>query len=168
MSKNTEGQMGCLTVQEFAKETKYSDRHIRRLIKNGRVKAYRSEGRRKWLIPECEVREFTAGAKPQLNEIQPRLVEAPISQDGDLILVPKLMALLGKGYHAGKNKCPVGELPIPSAQYWNHVLLPNQRKKVLQLVGRLGQDPDDYEESLKRHIPGRKSETIVIPKRKLT
>jgi excisionase family DNA binding protein len=44
-----------LTIKEFAAKVDYSERHIRRLIKGGNVQACRSEGRRKWLIPESEV-----------------------------------------------------------------------------------------------------------------
>jgi len=44
-----------LSVTQFAKEVNYSERHIRRMIKQGRIKAFRSEGMRKWLIPQSEI-----------------------------------------------------------------------------------------------------------------
>jgi excisionase family DNA binding protein len=55
MSKRNNEEIQCLTVNEFAQRVGYSERHIRRLIKDGGVQAFRSEGRRKWLIPQSEV-----------------------------------------------------------------------------------------------------------------
>ena len=62
-----------LTVKEFAERAGFGARHIRRLIKGGTVQACRSEGRRKWLIPQSEVSKLR-GEPAQLRqeEVQPK------------------------------------------------------------------------------------------------
>jgi len=89
-----------------------------------------------------------------------------LHKHGELPLIPDWLAPIVKGYLQGMSVSKEMKLSH-SPPYWDS-LKPSQRKKVLQLVEWLGQDPDDYEELIKRHIPGSKSDIIVVPKRKLT
>ena len=45
------------------------------------------------------------------------------------------------------------QLRIPSAQYWYQRLSPSQRDKILSLVKWLGQDPRDYEDTIRKLSP---------------
>ena len=51
MSQGLEQNKQDLTIKQYSREKGYSDRHIRRLIAQGKIKAYRLSDRGKWLIP---------------------------------------------------------------------------------------------------------------------
>jgi excisionase family DNA binding protein len=45
-----------LTIKEFANKLNYSQRHIRQMCIDGKIKAQKlTHGSRKWLIPESEI-----------------------------------------------------------------------------------------------------------------
>jgi hypothetical protein len=51
MSQGLEQSKQDLTIKQYSREKGYSDRHIRRLITQGKIEAYRLSDRGKWLIP---------------------------------------------------------------------------------------------------------------------
>ncbi len=81
-----------------------------------------------------------------------------LSEPVELPLLPDFIAKLVEDYLPGARVSKGMKLTIPSAQYWNHVLLPSEREQTLQLVGWLGLDRDDFVEMIKRHTPGKPSE----------
>ncbi len=91
---------------------------------------------------------------PSLNWI-----EAYKAKWGELPLIPDWLSKLVKGYFPGQKVSKEMKLNY-SPPYWCS-LLPSQQKQVLELVEWLGQDPDDYEELIRRHIPGRKSDISI-------
>jgi len=89
-------------------------------------------------------------------------------QYGELPPIPDFMARLVEDYLPGarvSKGMKLKEAP-PSAQFWNHELLHSQRDKVLQLVEWLGQNREDYQEMIKRYIPGSPPSIRVVPKQK--
>jgi hypothetical protein len=86
----------------------------------------------------------------------------------ELPLIPDFMAPMVEDYLPGARVSKGMKLKKapPSAQFWCQELLPSQRDKVLQLVEWLGQNREDYQEMIKRHIPGSPSPIRIVPKRK--
>jgi hypothetical protein len=81
--------------------------------------------------------------------------------------IPERIGVLIENYSSGmrvSKKLKLKKAP-PSMQYWQQELLPNERKKFLELVQWLGHDSEDYEEMIKRSIPGSPSDIRVHWKR---
>jgi hypothetical protein len=51
MNQELEQSKQDLTIKQYSKEKRYSERHIRRLITQGKISAYKISDRGKWLIP---------------------------------------------------------------------------------------------------------------------
>lgn len=73
MNKKNREEPRYLTINEFAESVGYSTRHIRRLIKDSVVQAIRSEGRRKWRIPQSEISKLRGE-----QTVSPKEVEVPM------------------------------------------------------------------------------------------
>jgi len=94
---------------------------------------------------------------------------------GHLPLIPELVSKIVVNYSPGARVSKNIDLSIPSAQWWDG-LLPTDKEQVLQTVDWLCKHKkdwwcksrEDYIDMIKRSIPGRKSDIIIIPKRKLT
>ena len=113
--------------------------------------------------------------KGKLEKQGLRQIEEPVNwiddhrlKHNELPPIPDFMAPLVVDYLPGarvSKEMKLKKAP-PSAQFWCQELLPSQRDKVLQLVEWLGQNREDYQEMIKRHIPGSPSSIRIVPKRK--
>jgi len=91
------------------------------------------------------------------HEGTPNWIDDHVVKYNELPLIPDCLSKLVVEYLPGARVSKGTKLTIPSAQYWNHELLPSQREQTLQLVDWLGLNRDDYVEMIKRHTPGRPS-----------
>lgn len=64
-----------LGIKEFALRVGYSTRQLRRLIKQGKLKASKIPGGRKWIIEASEVEEFKARMETGVKVISPNNFE---------------------------------------------------------------------------------------------
>jgi len=87
---------------------------------------------------------------------------------GKLPIIPKRIGVLFEDYSPRMRvlkKLRLKKAP-PSMQYWKQVLLPSERKKFLELLQWLGQDAEDYEETIRRYTPGTSSGPIHINRKR--
>ena len=164
-----------LTIKDFAHRTHYSERQIRQMCIDGKIKAQKlTTGSRKWLIPESALNKFGGEAKPapQISRIsQANWIEDYEKQNGELPLIPECMLPVVKDKTA-KRVSKNMELSIPNAGWWNG-LLPTDLEQVLQTVDWLCKHKkdwwcksrEDYLEMIKRSIPGHPSDIRVHWKR---
>lgn len=164
-----------LTIKEFAHRVNYSERRIRQFCKDEKIKAQKlTTGSRKWLIPKSELKKFGGGAKPapEVGRIlQSNWIEASEAEHGELPLIPECMLPVVKNKMANRVSTDM-ELSIPSAQWWNGLLL-GEREQVLQTVDWLCKHKkdwwcksrEDYQEMIERQIAGCTSDYRVHWKR---
>lgn len=159
-----------LTITKFAVKVHYSERQIRQMCIDGKIKAQKlNVGSRKWLIPESELNKFGGDTKLalQVNIIsQENWIEDYEIHHRELPMVPEFVLPVVKDKTARRVSKSM-ELSVPSAQWWNG-LLHSQKEQVLQMVDWLGQNRHDYLERINRQILGKPSDIRLIPKRKLT
>lgn len=170
----TEGE-NFLTIKEFAHKVNYSERQIRQMCIDGKVKAQKLNTKsRKWLIPESELNKFGGEAKPapQISRIsQANWIEDYEAEHRELPLIPECMlpVVMDKtAKRVSKNM----ELSIPSLQWWGG-LLPSQKEQVLQTVDWLSKHKtdwwcksrEDYQAMIERQRLGRPSDIRLHWKR---
>ncbi len=68
------GEKSYLSTKEFADEVNYSESTIRKLLRDGRIKGYKANAGRKWLIPRGEVTEFLGleAQRPDTSQLESR------------------------------------------------------------------------------------------------
>ncbi len=165
-----------LTIKDFARITHYSERSIRQMCIDGKIKAQKLGVKsRKWLIPESGLNKFEdkESSTPHITKIsQANWIGDYEAQHRELPLIPEFMLPVVKDKMA-KRISENMELSIPSLQWWKGLLHTDQ-EQVLQTVDWLCEHKKDwwcksrmdYQEMIKRHIPGRES-NIIISKRRL-
>ncbi len=73
--KQEEVDKSALGLKEFAPKASYSVRQLRRLIKDGKLKASKIPGGRKWIIKASEIKEFKARMEAGVKVISPNNFE---------------------------------------------------------------------------------------------
>jgi len=93
---NGRDEVRLLAIKEFAKKIGYGERHVRRLIKKGKLNAIRLEGGRKWLISESELdKPLPANTTLRIEEAKHDSIEMKRKHFNQLVQVAE--ALLSNG-----------------------------------------------------------------------
>lgn len=155
---------GFLGIEEFADKTYYSERQVRQLCIDGKIKgAFKlTDYSRKWLIPASAIQEFGKTKTPS------NWIEDHIAKNGQPPSAPEWMLAMLGDYVRGQPLKKTTKWVYPSTQLWFKILLPSHREKWLQFIEWQGGNREDFCEEIERcRPPGGNKPFRLIPKRKI-